>query len=110
MRSAYSSRRIGILANWCMRVGGPVVVLAHHLAHLVEELRKALRLGPLFRKLARRRLHHVYGHRRAHMAHALLGLRIPAGLGIRRRNHHQPPYLVRMLDRRADRSGATERV
>jgi hypothetical protein len=28
-------------------VGGPVIVLAHHVAHLVEELRKAPRLGPL---------------------------------------------------------------
>src|SRR5580704_3164526 len=43
-------------------------------------------------------------------AHALLSFRMPAGPGIRRRDHHQPPDLVRMLDRRADRSGAAERL
>jgi hypothetical protein len=58
-------------------IGGPVVGRAHHPAHLVEELREALRLGPLLRELSSGRLHHGFGHCGADLAHAFL--RVGAG-------------------------------
>src|SRR6185369_9995461 len=38
------------------------------------------------------------------------GLGIPGGPGMRRRDHHQPPHILRMLDRCSDSDGAAERM
>ena len=84
-----------------LHIGGPVVGRAHHLAHLVEELREALRLGPLLREFSSGRLHHVSSHGGADLAHAFLRFGVPAALGVRAGDDNEPADLFRMLDRGA---------
>jgi hypothetical protein len=90
-------------------IGGPVVGRAHHLAHLVEELREALRLGPLLREFSSGHLHHVFGHCGADLAHAFLRFRVPTALGVRAGDDDEPADLFWVLDSGAQADSGAER-